>query len=115
MESIFGATVFYPLIKEIQDHYVGAEMTVAELLADRPAIFEQAFLDIIGPRAGGSVLAFVWKATLYELKLYHYYYYPPDAPNSEREGLMPAPPPELDYAKKGDLAKCVKAAADKIL
>lgn len=88
-------------------------MTVAEALANRPAIFEHAFLDIVGPRAGGSVLAFVWKATLNELKLYHYYY-PLDVPNSEAEGLMPAPPLELDYAKKGDLAKCVKAAADKI-
>lgn len=56
MDSIFGATVFYPLIKKIQDDYVGAEMTVAELLADRPAIFEQAFLDIKGLGLVGAYL-----------------------------------------------------------
>jgi hypothetical protein len=112
MEAIFGASVIHAVVKKIQEDYVGAEMTVAEVLANRPALFERAFLEIVGPRSGESVLAFVWKATLYALELY---YYPPDSPNSETEGLMPAPPPELEYAKKGDLAKCIKAAADKIL
>lgn len=84
LESFLGPRIVSAVLYEIEQKYLGGEISARQCLTEKPDLFERAIVSIMGP-AGEVILAGTWQKTLENLKLN----------------------PVCVYSKVGDLQKCV--------
>jgi hypothetical protein len=84
LKGVFGSSVFSALSTKMTKDYLGDEMDIRTALINRPDLFERIFIGILGT-AGERILAWTWDKLSGELAL----------------------DKDIQYAKKGDLARCM--------
>lgn len=85
LNEIFGWSVYEMLIRKIMQNYLDSKIDVRTAIIEQPAVFERAFLGLIGP-LGEKFLVDVCEKVQADLELDSY----------------------AQYSKTGDFAKYIK-------
>jgi hypothetical protein len=89
LKEIFGRSVYDMLTKKITQNYLNNKIDIRIAIIEQPAVFERAFIGLIGP-LGEKFLADVCEKVQSELDLDNY----------------------ATYSRSGDFAKYIKAVSN---